>query len=135
MTTIQEEDMKVTLTALLCALLLTTACTRIDPADLVLRGGKIATVDEAFSIHEAVAVRGDRIIFVGRNTGAIDYIGPDTQILELEGNLVLPGLIDSHAHLHSLGDELTYLNITGTTSFAQIVETVAERVETVQPGE
>ena len=104
-------------------------------ADLVLTSGKIATVDESFSIQNAVAVRGDRIIFVGDQTGAEALIGPETRVLTLEGCLVLPGLIDAHAHLHSLGEELTFLKVTGTSSYGDIIELVAERVKSSQPGE
>lgn len=123
---------------LIFAVMLLAACIgpeRTEPADLVLRGGKVATVDADFSIHEAIAVKGDKIIFVGSNKDIDEYISPETKVIELEGKLVLPGLIDSHAHLHSLGEELTYLNITGTTSFSQIVDIVAEKVKTVEPSE
>ena len=123
---------------LIFAVMLLAACIgpeRTEPADLVLRGCKVATVDADFSIHEAIAVKGDKIIFVGSNKDIDQYISPETKVIELEGKLVLPGLIDSHAHLHSLGEELTYLNITGTTSFSQIIDIVAERIKTAEPGE
>ncbi len=110
-------------------------CKNRSLADLVLRGGKVVTVDENFSIQEAVVVRDDRIIFVGSLKKAESFIGPDTEILDLDGTLVLPGLIDAHAHLYSLGQELTRLNVTGTKSYAEIIEKVAEKVKTVQPGE
>ncbi|MGB2765075.1 MAG: amidohydrolase [Candidatus Aminicenantaceae bacterium] len=105
------------------------------PADLVLRGGKIVTVDKDFSFQEAVAVRKDKIIFVGSNEDVEPFIFPNTTVIELDGKLVLPGLIDAHAHLHSLGEELTSLNVTGTTSFQQIIDKVANKVKTLQPGE
>ena len=111
------------------------SCGRPSPADLVLRGGKVATVDENFSIHEAVAVRGDKIIFVGSNKEVEKYILPSTDIIDCSGKLVLPGLTDAHAHIHSLGDELTTLNVTGTTSYQEIIDRVAARVQTSEPGE
>ncbi len=110
------------------------ACGRPAPADLVLHGGKVVTVDEKFSIHEALAVRGDRIVFVGSNQDVEKYILPSTTVMDLKGQLVLPGLIDAHAHLHSLGDELTSLNVTGTTSYQEIIDIVAIRVQSTQPG-
>jgi hypothetical protein len=94
----------------------------------------VVTVDEEFSIHEAVAARGDKIVFVGSNEEAERYIYPSTTVVNLEGKLVLPGLIDAHAHLHSLGEELTSLNITDTTSYQQIIDKVAARIKTKQPG-
>ncbi|MGD8539736.1 MAG: amidohydrolase [Candidatus Aminicenantes bacterium] len=110
-------------------------CGMPGPADLVLFGGKVATVDEAFSIKEAVAVRGNKIVFVGSNEEVQDYIYPNTTVVDCRGKLVLPGLIDAHAHLHSLGEELTSLNVTGTKSFEEIIEKVAERIASSEPGE
>jgi len=111
------------------------SCGRQNSADLVLRNGKIATVDETFSIHEAVAVQGGKIIFVGNNEEVEPFIGSRTQIIDLKGKLVLPGLIDAHGHIHSLGKSLSELNITGTASFQQIIDKVAKKVRTVTPGE
>lgn len=114
---------------------ISVACGGKPEADLVLFNGKIATVDSAFSIQEAVAVRGDRIVFVGSKDGVAAHIGPGTDVIELDGKLVLPGLIDAHAHMHNLGEELKNLDISGTTSFFQIVDRVAERVEETPPGD
>lgn len=111
------------------------SCRGPGPADLVLRNGKIATVDEEFSIEEAVAIRGSQIVFVGKNDDVKSYIGPGTKVIELEGKLVLPGLIDSHAHIYNLGEQLTQLDITGTKSYQQIIDRVGERVKIAQPGE
>ena len=113
----------------------TISCGRPTPADLVLHKGKVVTVDEEFSIHEAVAVRGDKIVFVGSNQDVEKFILPSTRVIDLEGQLVLPGLIDAHAHLHSLGAELTSLNITGTTNYQEIIDRVAIRVQSTKPGE
>ena len=90
---------------IIVSLATTVSCGRPTPADLVLHNGKVVTVDEEFSIHEAVAVRGDKIVFVGSNKDVEKYILPSTTVMDLKGQLVLPGLIDAHAHLHSLGDE------------------------------
>jgi predicted amidohydrolase YtcJ len=111
------------------------SCGEKQEADLVLHNGKVATVDENFSIHDAVAVKGDEFIFVGSNEDVDRFIGDKTEVIDLGGKLALPGLIDGHAHMGSLGAELTNLDISGTTSFQQIVDRVAERVETVEPGE
>ena len=115
--------------------LVSVSCRGPGQADLVLRNGKIATVDEEFSFEEAVAVQEERIVFVGKNEDVSSYIGPETKVIDLKGKLVLPGLIDSHAHIYNLGEQLTQLDITGTTSYQQIIDKVAERVKTTQPGE
>lgn len=119
----------------LCAAVFAISCFKYGAADLVLRGGKIATVDKDFSIKEAVAVRGDKIVFVGSNKEVASYIGSKTEVIELDGKLVLPGLIDAHAHLASYGAALENLDLTGTTSYQQIVDIVATKVKTVNPGE
>lgn len=67
-------------------------------ADLILVNGKIVTVDRDFSIHSAMAVKGERILAVGTEDSLAQFSGPDTQRLDVEGRTVLPGLIDSHTH-------------------------------------
>ncbi|MBM3892227.1 MAG: amidohydrolase family protein, partial [Verrucomicrobia bacterium] len=67
-------------------------------AELILHGGKIVTVDKQFSIREAVAVAGGRIVAVGDNETVLKLKGPTTQTIDLGGKMVLPGLIDSHSH-------------------------------------
>ena len=69
-----------------------------DDPDLILHHGKIVSVDRDFSIHEAVAVKGDRLIQVGTNDDVLPMRGPNTTLVDLAGKMVLPGLIDSHAH-------------------------------------
>ncbi len=110
-------------------------CGANNTADMVVMNGKIATVDENFSIVEAVAVKDSRIIFTGSNSDILSFIGDGTEVLDLEGNLALPGLIDAHAHLHSLGNEIANLDITGTTRFEEIIDKVAEKVKSSEPGE
>ena len=67
-------------------------------ADLILHHGKVVTVDERFSIHEAIAVEAGRIVQVGRDNEVLKRRGPRTEVLDLQGRVVLPGLMDSHAH-------------------------------------
>ncbi len=114
---------------------ITLSCGGKPEADLVLFNGKVATVDNDFSIQQAVAIKGDRIIFVGSKDGVAAHIGMGTEVIELDGKLVLPGLIDGHAHMHNLGEELMNLDIYGATSFQQIVDKVAERAKAARPGE
>ena len=68
------------------------------PADLVLRGGKIITLDRGFSIREAVAIRDRHFIAVGTDSEMRPFIGPQTQVVELRGRTVIPGLIDSQIY-------------------------------------
>jgi len=66
--------------------------------DLIVHGGRVVTVDAAFSIHEAMAVEGDRIVRAGANAEVLAMRGPRTEVLDLAGRTVIPGLIDSHVH-------------------------------------
>ncbi|UCG57200.1 MAG: amidohydrolase [Phycisphaerales bacterium] len=67
-------------------------------ADLIVHNGKIVTVDSDFSVRQAMAVRGNRIVRVGDDKNILQLRGPDTEVLDLDGKMVLPGLIDSHVH-------------------------------------
>src|SRR4051794_11379369 len=67
--------------------------------DLILSNGKIITVDERFTVAQAVAVRGERIIAVGTNQEIAQLAGPTTRRIDLRGKSVIPGLIDNHMHL------------------------------------
>lgn len=68
-------------------------------ADLVLTNGKIVTVDERFTIAQAVAVKGERIVSVGTNQDILRLAGPNTRRIDLQGRTVIPGVIDNHMHL------------------------------------
>ena len=117
---------------LICAIV---SCSVNSKADLVITGGKVVTVDKNFSITEAVAVKKDKIIFVGANEEAQKYIGNNTKTIELNGELVLPGLIDSHGHLTGYGKALEYIDLVGTNSYQEILDLVAEKVDDAKPGE
>src|SRR5262245_8123010 len=82
-------------------LLLFPVVARAQDADLILHHGKIATVDARFSIHEALAVKDGRVLRVGSDVEILKSRGPKTEVIDLGGKLVLPGLIDSHVHPNS----------------------------------
>src|SRR5437667_8784965 len=69
-----------------------------DEADLILHHGKVVTADRDFSIRQALAVKGDRLLLVGTNEDVLKTRGPSTDTVDLGGAMVLPGLIDSHTH-------------------------------------
>lgn len=83
------------LAVVLCAIVVQL---RAAPPDLILYNGKVVTVDEQFSIAEAVAVRGGRFVAVGLDTDVLPLAGPETETTDLQGRTVLPGLIDTHTH-------------------------------------
>ncbi len=105
------------------------------PADLVLLGGNVVTVDERQPRAEAVAIRGDRILAVGSNADIHEFIGADTEIVELDGQTAIPGLIEGHGHYTSYGGSLLILDFRYAQSFADIVSMVAEEAARTPAGE
>src|SRR5262245_19165535 len=67
--------------------------------DLILSNGKIITVDDRFTIAQAGAIKGDRIVSVGANADITRLAGPDTKRVDLRGKAMTPGIIDNHMHL------------------------------------
>lgn len=109
--------------------------TKNNEATMVLVNGNIITVDDNFSIQSAVAIRDKKIIAVGSDQEINDYISSNTEVIDLDGKTVLPGLIDVHGHIHTYGRLLQNLDLNGTTSYDQIIEMVRQKVQTMEPGE
>jgi predicted amidohydrolase YtcJ len=104
-------------------------------ATLVLRHGKIITVDRAFSMAEAVAIDGDTILHVGSSAEMQPFIGPETRVIDLHGASVIPGLIDTHAHMDREGLKGLFPSLAGAQSVRQVVDIIAREVAGKQPGE
>jgi predicted amidohydrolase YtcJ len=104
------------------------------PADLILVNTKIYTVDDSHPYVDAMAVRGGRVAFVGSTREALLLRGPSTQVLDLAGRTVIPGMVDAHAHLFDLGTFLRDIDLTDTRSFDAIVTRVAGRVKDLPTG-
>jgi len=113
----------------------TPAVTGKPPADLVLRGGKIATADPATGNVEAIAVNGYQVTAVGSNDDISAYIGPETVVVELEGRFVMPGFIEGHGHYLSLGRAKQILDLQDVRNWAEVVTMVAVAVDKARPGE
>ncbi|MDH3424554.1 MAG: amidohydrolase [Gemmatimonadota bacterium] len=113
------------------ALMALAACGSPEPADLVLHNGKIVTVDADFSIQEAVAVRHGRIIEVGGNDLLARYDAG--RVIDLGGRMVMPGFNDTHTHIS--GTPFRELDLTETTSIAQLQEQVRAKAEQLGEGE
>jgi predicted amidohydrolase YtcJ len=105
------------------------------PADLVLRNGKIVTVDEARPEAEALAVSGDTIVAVGPNREIQAYIGPNTRVIDLKGALATPGFIDAHAHFTGVGEAARNLKLAAAKNWDDIVRMVGEAAKKAKPGE
>ena len=125
-------------TLVLLALAAATATLQAQqPApDLILTNGKIITVDERFTIAQAVAIKGDRIVAVGTSQAMAQLAGTDTRRIDLMGRAVIPGLIDNHMHL--LRAATTWqreLRFDGVESRKQAVELLRARANAAGPGE
>lgn len=107
-----------------------------DPATLVLRNGKIVTVDAALPEARAIAIRGDRIQALSATDDGIQrYIGPNTQVIDLKGQLAIPGLIESHGHFMGLGSSKMNLDLMDVKDWDEIVAMVAAAAKQAKPGE
>ncbi len=107
-------------------------------ADLVLRGGKIITMDEAESTAQAVAVKYGKIIAVGKDGDVKPLVGPNTKVIELKGRAVIPGLMDSHSHMADEGaGRMRFVDLSqeaGVKSIKDIQERLAERAKKTPKG-
>jgi predicted amidohydrolase YtcJ len=103
-------------------------------ADLVLRNGKVVTVDEAVPDGEAVAILDDTILAVGSDSAMSAYIGSATEVIDLEGQLAIPGFIDSHGHFLGVGDAKMQLDLMQVANWDEIVSMVEYAASDATPG-
>ena len=104
-------------------------------ADMVLKNGNIYTANDAQWIAEAVAVKDDEIIFVGSAADAQDYVGENTNMIDLVGNTVFPGLTDAHVHIKWIGQRELGLNLQGIDDLGETVAKIKKYVEKTPEGE
>lgn len=103
--------------------------------DVILHHGKIATVDDKFTIAEAIAWRGDRIVKVGSDAEVLALRGPRTRVVDLGGKLAVPGLIDSHVHATDAAMHEFDHPVPDMETVAQVLDYVASRVKAVPEGQ
>lgn len=104
-------------------------------ADIVFKNGNVYTANDQSPKAQAIAVKEDKIVFVGTNAAAQKFVGPNTRVVDLKGNTVLPGFTDSHQHLSGVGLREMTLNLEGTTSLEDFLAKVKARVDQAKPGE
>lgn len=105
------------------------------PADLVFRNGHVLTLDAASRRASAVAVSGDRVAFVGDDREASRFIGPATQVIDLAGRTLMPGLTDGHAHLDREGLKTLLPSLSGCRSIRELVDRLAQIAARTPPGQ
>jgi len=111
------------------------ATTFAQPADLVLRNGKIVTVNTTTPVAQAIAVRGDRISALGSDGDARQWIGPQTRVIDLHGMLAIPGFIEGHGHFTGVGEFRISLDLREARTWDDIVAQVGRAVKQAKPGE
>lgn len=121
--------------AMLMMLLVSNCGSGVGPADMVVLGGKIYTVNKAQPEVEAVAVNGDKITFAGSEQDVQKYIGKNTRVVNLEGKTMFPGFIEGHGHFMGVGYNELNLDLMYVKSYDELIEKVKEAAGKAQPGQ
>ena len=108
---------------------------QVEVADLILRGGKVVTVDPNLPAATAVAVLGDRILSVGSDEDITRFAGDKTKFIELKGRLAIPGFIEGHGHFVGLGESRMMLDLTTADTWDDVVQQVADAARITPPGQ
>jgi len=116
------------------SIVLVTSCTNQPTADMIIHNGAIYTVSD-LEVVEAVVVVDDRIVFVGNTEEAMDWKGEETTFIDLNGQTMIPGLIESHGHLMGLGYNELNLDLMKVKSYEEMVSMVKVAVDKAEPGE
>jgi predicted amidohydrolase YtcJ len=117
------------------ALILASFAFLAPAADLVLRNGKIITLDPATPNAQAIAITNGKITAVGTNTQIAREIQPATKVIDLAGRLAIPGFIEGHGHFTGIGQMKMSLNLMGAKNWDAIVAMVAAAARESKPGE
>jgi predicted amidohydrolase YtcJ len=119
---------------LLLTALFPSALVAQAPPDLVVLNARIHTVDPDRPAATALAIRDGRFVHVGSSAEVEALAGPGTERLEAGGRTVIPGMIDAHAHLLNLGMTLRTVDLTGTSSYQEVIARVTEQADRVPTG-
>src|SRR2546428_9754518 len=111
------------------------ATSPVDPADLVFVNGNVYTVDEKRPHAEAIAVKGDRIVYVGSNSDAKQFQDTNTRVVDLHGATVVPGMTDAHYHFIGVGQREMNLTLQGLPNLADFPAKVKQRDDPAKPGD
>src|SRR5215510_5265137 len=106
-----------------------------QPADVIFKNAKVITVDANFSIAQAIAIGGERIVAVGEDAAMAAHAAPATRIIDLKGKSVIPGLIDGHAHMDREGLKSIYPSLGPVRSIQDVQDRIADLAHKTRPGE
>ena len=123
--------------AILCfqAMAPVSAQVRKATADLVLKNGTVYTMNAGRPKAQAVAVIDNRIAVVGTDADVAPFVGPNTRVIDLKGETVVPGLKESHGHLLGIGWAKMTINLVGAKGYAEVIERVKVALQKAKPGE
>ena len=125
------------LVSLLLVAMLISACefSETNTADLILTNGKVVTVDEETPDGEAIAIRADTIMAIGTSEEIAALSGESTEVIDLEGQLAIPGFIEGHAHFMGFGYSKMILDLAQARTWDDIIAMVEEAASNAEPGE
>ena len=118
------------------AVVVTVACSKKrDTADLLIRGGKIYTMNEGTPMVEAVVVKDGKVVFTGAEDKCNEFVSDNTKVIDLKGHVMTPGFIEGHGHLMGVGYNEMELNLMDVKSYEELVTRVKDAVSKAKPGE
>jgi predicted amidohydrolase YtcJ len=125
---------------IVCLLIMLSLCLPLahaqnSGADIIFMNGNVYTGNDSAPHAEAIAVKGDKIIFVGSNDSVKRYINAQTRVIDLKGRTVVPGMTDAHCHLMGIGEREMSFNLEGVASLDELLSRLKERVARAKPGE
>jgi len=113
----------------------TSSISSAEPADLILKNAKVITVDPRFTIAQAVAIAGERILAVATDAAMTAHTAPWTRVLDLKGKTIIPGLIDGHAHMDREGLKAVYPALGRVRSIRDIQDRISELARGKKSGD
>ena len=120
---------------IIAASLMWSCQTGPEPADQVFINGIVYTVDETNPKVEAVAVKDGLILAVGTTEEIQKFVGSDTEVIDLAGKTMTPGVIESHAHLMGIGYNKLEIDLMGVKTYEELIQKVGEAAATAKPGD
>ena len=105
-----------------------------QPADLIVVNARVYTADDARPLVEAFAVRDGKVAFVGSSREARALAGDATQVVDLDGRTVIPGMVDAHAHYAGLAQTLSTVDLMGVPSYDELIARVRARAAALPKG-
>ena len=118
---------------ILAATALISCQSQTEPPETIVLG-RMVTMDPQQPQVSAVAINNGRFSFVGDQAAALALRGPDTRVIDLEDATAYPGFIDAHLHVAGIGAAQRSVDLTGASSFSELIDRVAARASTLRPG-